>query len=63
MFAFELGYQHRYAPRANRVLGQNDNELQLTLLSTAPIRRFHRHAQEKELITSLARSGRGSVKS
>jgi hypothetical protein len=45
MFAFELGYQHRYAPIANRVLGQNDNELQLTLLSTAPIRRFHRHAQ------------------
>ena len=45
MFAFELGYQHRYAPIANRVLGQNDNELQLTLLSTAPIRRFHHHAQ------------------
>jgi hypothetical protein len=44
-FAFELGYQHRYAPIANRVLGQNDNELQLTLLSTAPIRGFHHHAQ------------------
>jgi hypothetical protein len=45
MFAFELGYQHRYAPIANGVLGQNDNELQLTLLSTAPIRKFHHHAQ------------------
>jgi hypothetical protein len=45
MFAFELGYQHRYAPIANRVLGQNDNELQLTLLSIAPIRRFHHHTQ------------------
>jgi hypothetical protein len=43
MFAFELGYQHRYAPIANGVLGQNDNELQLMLLSTAPIRRFHQH--------------------
>jgi hypothetical protein len=42
-FAFELGYQHRYAPIANGVIGQNDNELQLTLLSTAAIRRFHHH--------------------
>jgi Protein of unknown function (DUF2490) len=42
-FAFELGYQHRYAPIANGVIGQNDNELQLMLLSTAPIRRFHDH--------------------
>jgi hypothetical protein len=45
MFAFELGYQHRYAPIANGVIGQNDNELQLMLLSTAPIRRFHHHMQ------------------
>jgi hypothetical protein len=45
MFAFEFGYQHRYAPMANRVIGQNDNELQLTLLPTAPIRRFHHRAQ------------------
>ena len=43
MFAFELGYQHRYAPIANGVLGQNDNELQLMLLSTAPIRKFLQH--------------------
>jgi hypothetical protein len=43
MFAFELGYQHRYAPIANGVIGQNDNELQLMLLSTAPIRRFHQY--------------------
>jgi hypothetical protein len=42
-FAFELGYQHRYAPVANGVIGQNDNELQLMLLSTAPIRKFHQH--------------------
>jgi Protein of unknown function (DUF2490) len=45
MFAFELGYQHRYAPKANGVIGQNDNELQLMLLSTGPIRRFHHHEQ------------------
>jgi Protein of unknown function (DUF2490) len=45
MFAFELGYQHRYAPTASGVIGQNDNELQLMLLSTAPIRRFHHHEQ------------------
>ena len=45
MFAFELGYQHRYAPTANGVIGQNDNELSLMILSTAPIRRFHHHAQ------------------
>jgi hypothetical protein len=45
MFAFELGYQHRYAPIANGVIGQNDNELQLMLLSTAPIRRFHHRTQ------------------
>jgi hypothetical protein len=44
-FAFELGYQHRYAPVANGVIGQNDNELQLMLLSTAPIRRFDHRAQ------------------
>jgi hypothetical protein len=36
-FALELGYQHRYAPMANGVIGQNDNELQVMLLSTAPI--------------------------
>jgi hypothetical protein len=41
MFAFELGYQHRNAPIANGVIGRNDNELQLLILSTAPIRRFH----------------------
>jgi hypothetical protein len=44
-FALELGYQHRYAPIANGVIGQNDNELQVMLLSTAPIRRFHHRAQ------------------
>jgi hypothetical protein len=44
-FAVELGYQHRYAPIANGVIGQNDNELQVMLLSTAPIRRFHHRAQ------------------
>jgi hypothetical protein len=44
-FALELGYQHRYAPMANGVIGQNDNELQVMLLSTAPIRRFHHRAQ------------------
>lgn len=44
-FAFELGYQHRYAPKANSVIGQNDNELVLTVLSTAPIRRFHHREQ------------------
>lgn len=31
-FVFELGYLHRYAPEANGVIGQNDNELQLMLL-------------------------------
>src|SRR5580692_2761267 len=44
-FALELGYQHRYAPIASGVIGQNDNELQVMLLSTAPIRRFHHRAQ------------------
>lgn len=38
-FQFEAGYLHQYMPRANGIVGEHNNALQITINSTAPFRR------------------------